>query len=273
MDRIYCNNSKAATNKTITAAVANEPIDRSDMVQYAGRLRKFTPFELLNLFGFPRGFRFPFDIPLEHQYKLIGNSINVKVVTELMTELLFGGGQNCQNAGAKRKEGGGQEDEVVMHGTKKTMMVGGVMGHIEEKIDGNLVALYHFYRWKMIKNCTGRYTCRDHDVVSTLSPFELIEKAGIFALDNNEKEGWNLQQFELCIERKDKMLAVPLDREKTVGLITFVKERFDDDSSEPKVISYVHTLNTPSGFRRKLVDMGVTVSTDRIYVPRHETGS
>mmetsp|Transcript_41577 Transcript_41577/g.99667 ORF Transcript_41577/g.99667 Transcript_41577/m.99667 type:complete len:149 (+) Transcript_41577:146-592(+) len=148
------------------------------------------------------------------------------------------------------------------------MIVGGAMGHIEETIGGNLLDLFNFYRWKMIKNCTGRYTCRDHDVVSTLSPFELIEKAGIFIPDKNGKEGWNWQQFELHIERKDKILVVPLDRDKTVGIITFVKEeKSDDDGGRPRVRSYVHTLNTPSGFRRKLIDMGVTVSTERIYVP------
>ena len=269
MDTIYCKNSKAA-NENVTAAVADEPIDRSDMAKYVGRLRRFTPQELLTLFGFPRGFRFG-DIPLQHKYKLVGNSINVTVVTELLTELLFGGSQSYEDVGAKREKDGGQKDEIANHRTKTTMIVGGEMGHIEEKIDGNLLDLYNFYRWKMIKNCTGRYTCRDHDVVSTFSPVELIENAGVFALDNNQKEGWNWQQFELRIERKDKIIVVPLDREKTVGLITFVKEKFDDDGSEPKVISYVHTLNTPSGFRRKLIDMGVTVSTEQIYLPRHET--
>mmetsp|Transcript_4502 Transcript_4502/g.6372 ORF Transcript_4502/g.6372 Transcript_4502/m.6372 type:complete len:349 (+) Transcript_4502:374-1420(+) len=65
------------------------PLDRSDMTKYANRLRRFSTLELLNLFGFPSTFDFPPDISLEHKYKLIGNSINVSVVTQLMTELLL----------------------------------------------------------------------------------------------------------------------------------------------------------------------------------------
>ena len=71
-------------------AIAQKPLDRTDMLQYGGRLRRFTPKELLNLFGFPLDYHFPSEIKLEHQYKLIGNSINVTVVTALVNELLFG---------------------------------------------------------------------------------------------------------------------------------------------------------------------------------------
>lgn len=37
----------------------NESIDRENMTKYVGRIRKFTPKELLNLFGFPQSFSFP----------------------------------------------------------------------------------------------------------------------------------------------------------------------------------------------------------------------
>merc|ERR1712176_1276323 len=90
------------------------PLDRSDMTTYEGQLRRFTPEELLRLFGFvsnggndddDRGSRNEnvsmagrgtvFEIPssvvpsLEQRYKLIGNSISVNVVTELLQELLI----------------------------------------------------------------------------------------------------------------------------------------------------------------------------------------
>eukprot|EP00546_Thalassionema_frauenfeldii_P021778 CAMPEP_0178905538 /NCGR_PEP_ID=MMETSP0786-20121207/6331_1 /TAXON_ID=186022 /ORGANISM="Thalassionema frauenfeldii, Strain CCMP 1798" /LENGTH=190 /DNA_ID=CAMNT_0020577157 /DNA_START=37 /DNA_END=606 /DNA_ORIENTATION=- len=68
-------------------SIQEKPIDRSDMMQYSGKLRKFTPIELLHLFGFPSSFGFPEGINREHQYKLIGNSINVTVVSLLIQEL------------------------------------------------------------------------------------------------------------------------------------------------------------------------------------------
>jgi hypothetical protein len=241
----------------IIAAVADEPIDRSDMLQYTGRLRKFTPEELLTLFGFPSHFHFPDDITLEHKYKLVGNSISVVVVTELVTELLF-----SMDGHSEESE---EETKVVYvpSPNRKTMDVGGTMGHKLETIDGSLLDLYVYYRWKMIKNCTGRYTCRDHDTVSTLSPLKLIEKVGISPPDDGNDDELIFQEFELDIEGKDKVLCVPLDAEMTVGVITFVKQ---SDSGGLNDLRYVHTLNTPSGFRRKLRDMGVIVSAGHIYM-------
>ena len=89
------------------------PLDRSDMTIYENQLRRFQPEELLGLFGFveiddvensdenddindiaSRVERKVFEIPpnvvpsLEQRYKLIGNSISVDVVTELLRELL-----------------------------------------------------------------------------------------------------------------------------------------------------------------------------------------
>lgn len=54
------------------------------------RLRYFTPTELLRLFHFePKEgvFLWPEIISLKSQYKLIGNSVNVRVVTELVNYL------------------------------------------------------------------------------------------------------------------------------------------------------------------------------------------
>jgi tRNA (cytosine38-C5)-methyltransferase len=60
-----------------------------DMMQFSNKIRRFTPRELLNLFGFSKDFNFPNDMTLEHQYKLIGNSVNVSVISVLLQELLF----------------------------------------------------------------------------------------------------------------------------------------------------------------------------------------
>ena len=64
------------------------PIDRSDMLKMKGKLRRFSTEELLKLFGFPQSFSFPKDMDLSYKYKLIGNSISVVVVKELMKHLL-----------------------------------------------------------------------------------------------------------------------------------------------------------------------------------------
>jgi tRNA (cytosine38-C5)-methyltransferase len=209
-------------------ALAVKPLDRLDMLQYVGRLRRFTPKELLALFGFPSHYEFPSDLNLEQQYKLIGNSINVIVVAELVKELLFG-------------------DE------ESTLVVGGTNGHVPETIDGNLLLLYRSHRWKMIPNCMGRHTCRDHSLVSPLPPLELLERAGIENLDGSRMPETSIQlkEYRLALPgRPDKVVVVPLDSQNRTGLITFIKEG----------TSYVHTLNTPSGFRRKLEAIGIRAS-------------
>ncbi|KNC78675.1 hypothetical protein SARC_08900 [Sphaeroforma arctica JP610] len=53
--------------------------------------------------------------------------------------------------------------------------VGGSIGHIHEDISGPILQLYLAYRWKMLPNCTGRYTCLDHKSVSVLTPTELVK--------------------------------------------------------------------------------------------------
>lgn len=67
--------------------IARNPLDRSEMVQYVGKLRRFSPEELVVLFGFPEHFRFPDDMSLQHRYKLIGNSVSVFVVARVAARL------------------------------------------------------------------------------------------------------------------------------------------------------------------------------------------
>jgi tRNA (cytosine38-C5)-methyltransferase len=74
---------------TPTTATANS-IDKTNLLQYHGRIRRFTPKEISNLLGFPKSFQFPSDdIPLAQQYKLIGNSIHVTLVAKLLEKLLL----------------------------------------------------------------------------------------------------------------------------------------------------------------------------------------
>jgi tRNA (cytosine38-C5)-methyltransferase len=70
------------------------PLDdatRADLAEsVGGQLRRFSPAELLCIFGFPRSFGFPPGVPLKAQFKMVGNSINVGVVERLLQELVVG---------------------------------------------------------------------------------------------------------------------------------------------------------------------------------------
>ena len=69
-------------------AFEDAPLDRSDMTAHCGSIRRFTPRELLSLFGFPPSFSFSPGVSLEKQYKLVGNSVNVNVISYVVGELL-----------------------------------------------------------------------------------------------------------------------------------------------------------------------------------------
>ena len=175
------------------------------------------------------------------------------------------------------------------------LAIGGDKGHNVEIISGHLLTLYKSYRWKMIPRCTGRYTCRDHATVSTLTPLQLLSKVGInceertspSAVADSAPPRSLLRQYILDgISGKDQIIVVPLDCNNTVGLITYVKADIDNlsgvhvgeasavvseandvskvDDCCDKNIRYVHTLNAASGFRRKLEAMGASVTDDDI---------
>lgn len=52
------------------------------------KLRYFTPQEVLMLMCFPKGYGLPESISMKQCYRLLGNSVNVKVISELL-KLLF----------------------------------------------------------------------------------------------------------------------------------------------------------------------------------------
>ncbi|KAM4533673.1 tRNA (cytosine(38)-C(5))-methyltransferase [Odontesthes bonariensis] len=52
------------------------------------KLRYFSPREVANLMGFPQNFSFPEHISTIQQYRVLGNSLNVVVVTKLLQLLL-----------------------------------------------------------------------------------------------------------------------------------------------------------------------------------------
>ena len=52
------------------------------------RLRYFTPREIANLMSFPETMQFPGEISTKQYFKLLGNSLNVLVVSELLKILM-----------------------------------------------------------------------------------------------------------------------------------------------------------------------------------------
>lgn len=92
--------------------------------------------------------------------------------------------------------------------------------------------LMRAWAWKPIRNCPGRYVLDDarHD----LRPQEILGDAAAVK--------------EYCVEAaRDAVLVVELSEG---GLISY---RRDDGS-------FLHTLNTPEGFRRKLAQLGITLT-------------
>lgn len=51
------------------------------------KLRWFTPKEVASLMSFPKYYNFPENISMKQCYRLLGNSVNVKVITELLKVL------------------------------------------------------------------------------------------------------------------------------------------------------------------------------------------
>uniref|UniRef100_A0A8C1PYT3 tRNA (cytosine(38)-C(5))-methyltransferase n=1 Tax=Cyprinus carpio TaxID=7962 RepID=A0A8C1PYT3_CYPCA len=52
------------------------------------KLRYFTPREIASLMGFPADFTFPKHISIKQQYRVLGNSLNVHVVSQLLRLLI-----------------------------------------------------------------------------------------------------------------------------------------------------------------------------------------
>lgn len=141
----------------------------------------------------------------------------------------------------------------------QSISIGGSKGDIDEIVtDPIFITLYNFFRWRMIPNCTGRYTCKDHKKVSHLPPVELLRNAGIDSL--------LLRQYFVLIEneRKDPIYVIPFANDDSTGLITYLK------MIEENTIRYVHTLNSESGFRRKLDAINVVLSDDCLVDMAHK---
>lgn len=62
-------------------------VDRNDLAALHGKIRLFSPNELLLLFGFPAAYTFPPHVTLSHKFAAVGNSVNIEVVRRVMLTL------------------------------------------------------------------------------------------------------------------------------------------------------------------------------------------
>jgi hypothetical protein len=147
----------------------------------------------------------------------------------------------------------------------QSIKIGGSKGHLEELVtDPIFITLFNSFKWRMINNCTGRYTCTDHSNVSHLQPVELLLNAGVelAVIDR-------LKQYFVDRNEKDRIYIVPFADDCSTGIITYVKMNENDEA----VARYVHTLNSASGFKRKLRAINVVLSDDYLVGLSHELNS
>lgn len=82
---VLTNHTQEFVNETFTKLKLIEQ-DSSDYLQLLKELnlRYFTPMEVARLMSFPLEFQFPDKVTKKQKYRLLGNSINVLVVSELI---------------------------------------------------------------------------------------------------------------------------------------------------------------------------------------------
>ena len=61
------------------------------------KLRYFTPREIANLMAFPQDFKFPPQLTTKQKYKVLGNSVNVKMISILLKYLFDDTNNNQEN--------------------------------------------------------------------------------------------------------------------------------------------------------------------------------
>ncbi|OAD72996.1 hypothetical protein PHYBLDRAFT_146309 [Phycomyces blakesleeanus NRRL 1555(-)] len=76
------------TDADAAIAKANGETENQLDLLHTLQLRYFAPREVANLMGFPKSFTFPDTSSLKQRYRTLGNSINVRLVSELMRYLL-----------------------------------------------------------------------------------------------------------------------------------------------------------------------------------------
>ncbi|KAI8972481.1 S-adenosyl-L-methionine-dependent methyltransferase [Pilobolus umbonatus] len=82
-------NEEADTHEIVQQALHYKDMDVEKQLKllHSLKLRYFSPREVANLMGFPQDFTFPETSTIKQKYRTLGNSVNVKLVSELMRYL------------------------------------------------------------------------------------------------------------------------------------------------------------------------------------------
>ena len=76
-----------AVAATFTSAYGRSPVRAGSYLLRNGIIRRFSPNEILRLLGFPASYRLPPDLPRANAWRLLGNSLSVLAVREIVSAL------------------------------------------------------------------------------------------------------------------------------------------------------------------------------------------
>ncbi len=77
----------AAVTACFTSAYGRSPVRSGSYLETSQGLRRFSPAEILRLLGFPRDYGLPPDTPCELGWRLVGNSLSLPAVRQVLTTI------------------------------------------------------------------------------------------------------------------------------------------------------------------------------------------
>lgn len=88
---VFCPYSKAIIENKFEKLRDKNCLDESELLDLMDlKIRYFTPSEVAKLMNFPKDFHFPKNLTDKQKYRLLGNSLNVHVVSQLIYLLNYG---------------------------------------------------------------------------------------------------------------------------------------------------------------------------------------
>lgn len=97
-----------------------------------------------------------------------------------------------------------------------------------------LQRFWDMWKWTEIKNCPGRYVTKSNEEAQVISPQELCTRLAVPYFPS----------IHCSVDRLDQIAVVHF--ESGGGIITYIKPNG----------TFVHTLNTESGYIRKMTALG-----------------
>lgn len=118
-----------------------------------------------------------------------------------------------------------------------------------------LQKLWNIWQWSEIKNCPGRYVTKKNKEAEIQTPKEILESHFEFV-------SGELKHFKVDSNKDEICVAMFHDGG---GIITYLKLtscREESDLKEKNQLQYqyIHTLNTESGFQRKIKALNIDIS-------------